>query len=302
MEHINLNIILNRNEKKKKILDFLNNFYENKSNIKIKRCIYLHGSSGSGKTYFIKNILKDNNYDIIYFNSNNVRNTKTIKNLNNNNISNNNVISLFNKKKKNIVILMDEIDSMNNGDKGGINTLIKLIRPKKTSKQMKETYTNIPIIAIGNNKIDKKIKELKKNCMCIKLELPTNKEMEIILKKMMPKINYKILIKHSQNNLKKIDLFYNIYKKDHKLLKKHLKFFKLKNFNKSTKCITKNILLNKFNIVNHRDLINETDRTSIGLLFHENIINIFKNTETSINTYIEILSNINYCDFIDRIT
>ena len=43
--------------------------------------------------------------------------------------------------------------------------------------------------------------------------------MKIIFKKLMPKINYKILIKHSQNNLKKIDLFYNLYKKDSELLK-----------------------------------------------------------------------------------
>ena len=36
---------------------------------------------------------------------------------------------------------MDEIDGMNNGDKGGINSLIKLIRPKKTNKQKKEQMT-----------------------------------------------------------------------------------------------------------------------------------------------------------------
>ena len=30
---------------------------------------------------------------------------------------------------------MDDIDGMNNGDKGGINSLIKIIRPKKTKKQ-----------------------------------------------------------------------------------------------------------------------------------------------------------------------
>jgi Cdc6-like AAA superfamily ATPase len=42
---------------------------------------------------------------------------------------------MFHKKVKKIVIVMDEIDGMNNGDKGGINTLIKLIRPKKTKKQ-----------------------------------------------------------------------------------------------------------------------------------------------------------------------
>ena len=41
---------------------------------------------------------------------------------------------------------MDEIDSMNNGDKGGINSLITLIRPKK--HQIKEFIINIPIIII----------------------------------------------------------------------------------------------------------------------------------------------------------
>ena len=42
-----------------------------------------------------------------------------------------NVLSLLNKKKKHLAIIMDEIDGMNNGDKGGINSLIKIIRPKK---------------------------------------------------------------------------------------------------------------------------------------------------------------------------
>ena len=46
-------------------------------------------------------------------------------------MSDKNILSLFNKKSKSIAIIMDEIDGMNNGDKGGINSLIKLIRPKK---------------------------------------------------------------------------------------------------------------------------------------------------------------------------
>ena len=42
------------------------------------------------------------------------------------------------KKEKKIAIVMDEIDGMNSGDKGGINALIKLIRQKKTKKQKLE--------------------------------------------------------------------------------------------------------------------------------------------------------------------
>ena len=33
---------------------------------------------------------------------------------------------------------MDEIDGMNSGDKGGINSLIKLIRPKKQKNKKKK--------------------------------------------------------------------------------------------------------------------------------------------------------------------
>ena len=56
---------------------------------------------------------------------------------------------------------------MNNGDKGGINTLIKLIRPKKTKKQKLEDYTLCPIICIGSYHIDKKIRELMKVCLLL---------------------------------------------------------------------------------------------------------------------------------------
>ena len=77
---------------------------------------------------------------------------------------------------------MDEIDGMNSGDKGGINTLIKLIRPKKTKKQKKKNITMIPIICIGNYHIDKKIKEMMKVCSTIELKTSLqNKQMKILL-------------------------------------------------------------------------------------------------------------------------
>ena len=302
MNNINLDEILERGKIKEEILSFLDYFYKNKFNKKIKRSIYLHGNTGSGKTYFVKKILQDMKYDIVYYNSNNTRNSKFIKNISSNYVSDNNILSLFNKKQKKIVILMDEIDSMNNGDKGGINSLITLIRPKKTSKQKKEFIANIPIIIISNNKIDKKIKELKKYCICLNLKDPTREQLKKIFKKLMPDINENMLIEYSQHNLKKINLYYNLYKKNPSFLKNYIKCFSLKNNNENRKIITKNILYKKFTIKDFIDTINETDRTSIGLLFHENIIDIFEDIDNSIDIYIEILKNINYCDYIDRIT
>ena len=37
----------------------------------------------------------------------------------------------FNKKKKKIVIVLDDIETMNTGDKGGINALAKLVKKKE---------------------------------------------------------------------------------------------------------------------------------------------------------------------------
>ena len=50
--------------------------------------------------------------------------------------------------------------------------------------------------------------------------------------------------------------------------------------------------------------MNETDRTSVALLFHENIIDLFRNDNQNeiINFYIKILDNICFSDYIDRIT
>ena len=89
-----------------------------------------------------------------------IRNKGVIENITKDNMTDINVMSSFYAKKQNIAIIMDEIDGMNNGDKGGLTTLIKLIRPKKTRKQKKEDIAKSPIICISNYHSDKKIKEL----------------------------------------------------------------------------------------------------------------------------------------------
>ena len=135
MEALNFNKILNREEKASAIKEILTNFELNKNNLLFKKGIYVYGDPGSGKTTFVTNILKEMNYDIIKYDAGDIRNKSIIDNITKHNMSDKNIMSLFNKKVKKIAIIMDEIDGMNNGDKGGINTLIKLIRPKKTKKQ-----------------------------------------------------------------------------------------------------------------------------------------------------------------------
>jgi len=135
MDNLNINNLLNREEDAEKIKAILKDFEVNKNNLNIKRGLYIYGEPGSGKTTFITNILKELNYDIIKYDAGDIRNKSIMDTITKHNMSDRNIMSMYHKQIKRIAIIMDEIDGMNNGDKGGINTLIKLIRPKKTKKQ-----------------------------------------------------------------------------------------------------------------------------------------------------------------------
>jgi len=174
MENLNINLILNREEIENQLSQSLNYFEEHKNDLSTRRGIYIYGAPGVGKSHFVKQCLKKLNYDIISFDAGDIRNKSIIETITKHNMSDKNIISLFKGDKKKIAVIMDEIDGMNSGDKGGINSLIKLIRPKKTKKQKKEQITMIPIICIGNYHIDKKIKEMIKICNTFELKKPTS--------------------------------------------------------------------------------------------------------------------------------
>ena len=309
MDQLNLNNILERINEEKCLIETLQHFEKNKNNVLTKRGIYVYGAPGSGKTFFVKNILKKLNYDIISFDAGDVRNKSIIENITKNNMSDTNIISMFKKEKKKIAILMDEIDGMNGGDKGGINSLIKLIRPKKTKKQKLEDTTMIPIICIGNYHIDKKITEMMKVCVTIELKTPNKGKIETIIKMLMPTLDASLLqnmVMFINGDLRKVNATYDIYKNQQTILKNKIinTMFQPKTYNEDTKQITKNLLNNNYSINDHMLLMNETDRTSVGLLFHENIIDVVEKIPKDIGIpfYINILSNICFADYIDRIT
>jgi hypothetical protein len=204
---------------------------------------------------------------------------------------------------------MDEIDGMNNGDKGGINTLIKLIRPKKTKKQKLEEITMNPIICIGNHHVDKKIKELIKVCNTIELKTPTNIQITNIIDNLIPDINVNIKIKfidYVQGDLRKLINIHNIYLKKPDIFNSEIiqNIFHLKSYNEDTKKITHKLLSQSFTMNDHLTIMNETDRTIVGLLWHENIIDTIEKADKkySIPFYLNQLDNICFSDYIDRIT
>ena len=304
-----MNKILEREHIAEDIKKILQNFDENSADLTYKKGIYIYGAPGCGKTEFVIHLLKEMNYDIIKYDTGDVRNKSLIDTITSDNIANCNVLNSMQGNKKKIAIIMDEIDGMNNGDKGGISSLIKLIRQKKTKKQKIENKTMNPIICIGNYYIDKKIRELMKVCNAFELKPPTTIQMTKMIDLFIPNLKTKkkqIMLKFLQGDIRKLSYMKKIYEKKPELLDDYIieNIFHNKSYNEDAKKTTQLLINKQFSLKENVSLINETDRTIIALLWHENIVDIFNKTEkrVSIPFYQTILKNICYADYIDRIT
>ena len=311
-----MNQILDREGIYQEIKAILTNYEENCKNIQFKKGIYIYGSPGCGKTYFITEILKDLNYDIIKYDAGDIRNKALIDTITSNNIGSQNVLQMMKRAPKKIAIIMDEIDGMNNGDKGGITSLIKLIRQKKTKKQRLEHHSNNPIICIGNYYVDKKIKELMKVCHTFELKPISKNQLYNIIKLQMPLLSsnlsenpeykslYDKMAEYIQGDFRKLDFIKKIYEKKSNIEESLFSFFNLKTFNEDSKKITHRLLTTDLSFGEHSRIINDTDRTIIALLWHENIVDMLSRLPNhhSIPFYLEILDNICFSDYIDRIT
>ena len=309
MESLNINHILHREIQVEFIKNILYNFEKNKLDLTTKKGIYIYGVPGTGKTMFISKILKEMNYDIIKYDAGDIRNKSIIETISKHNMADKNIMSLFHKKAKPLAIVMDEIDGMNNGDKGGINALIKIIRPKKTKKQKLEEVTMNPIICIGNYHVDKKMKELMKVCHLVELKTPTKAEMVSLIDKIIPNIEETVkeeIILFIQGDLRKLQTIYDFYKNNNNELNYSIlqNIFHLKSYNEDTRKITKKLINNHYSLEDHLTIMNETDRTIVGLLWHENIIDVLgkMKPDVSVPFYLSVLHNICFADYIDRIT
>ena len=290
-----INEILERN---KIIREIKEKIIAHKSFENIKKNIFIYGENGIGKTFLVKNIIKELNYDILYYNNINSRNKTDITTGFN---GNQNVIQLFHKIQKKIIIVIDDVDHMSSGDKNGISTLTKVVRLKKTKKQQTEESSANQIICIGTSMQDKKMKELANSCIQFKLNPPTKMQMLKIIKLLMPdkKEYHEDILNYIDLNIWKLESLFNIYNKNKSII--NLEFLNITRNNYSSnenKIFTKNII----NMSNENYSLNDLDKNVIGLIWHENIIDVFSKIPLNkrIEIYIYFLQNICFADYIDK--
>ena len=304
---------LNRSEMGEILIDFLNKFEENKNNISKTCGIHVYGPCGSGKTTFVNNILKKLGYHIVRYDTSDTRNRNVMQTITCGNVAEVSVISMFKEKKKRTktAIVIDEIDGMIHGEKGGLNSLIKLVRGKKTTKQKQEPRTLVPVICVGGEQMDKKLKELNKACINIYIKRPTDSELKNIINHYFRIDNEnlgnidKSILNLINGDLRMLNNIHRLYNND----KEH--FFKMKLYEaldskdgvSESKAVVHTCISKKLELNDHIDIVNEAERTIVALLWHENVIDVLPNTNLeNIIIYKKLLDNICFADYIDRIT
>ena len=134
---------------------------------KYKSNILIMGDPGIGKTSLAHILLKSHGFDVIEFNASDVRNTDQIDTIFKDILSSSkNVSSMLNDNPTKIGVIMDEIDGLSTGDKGGL---------KRIQYYLQKNNYICPIILTCNiskncNITSKKFAEMRKNCEIYSLE------------------------------------------------------------------------------------------------------------------------------------
>jgi replication factor C subunit 1 len=143
------------------------------------KAVLLSGPPGIGKTSAARIVCRELGYEVLETNASDTRNKNSIQNMLKD-LSSNQSLDYFSvaglKKQeqnpntgifgggntKKSVIIMDEVDGVGAGDRGGIAALIQVVKQSKT-----------PIICICNDRMNKKLASLVNHCLDLKFVKPS---------------------------------------------------------------------------------------------------------------------------------
>jgi DNA polymerase III delta prime subunit len=289
---------------KKKIKDWINDFKSKKKDF--TNCLILHGPPGIGKTSIANLLLETNDFDVIEFNSSDIRNQKTLKEKIEDINGNVNILDFMCNKKKSIGIIIDELDGINSTEKGAIKELTNIINNTKE-------YSS-PFICTTNS-INKRIDVLKKKSFYIKLNKPDRNTIKQFITKICINENLDLsdeiklqIVKTSQLDFRRVIILmeylfnYNINNLSDEEIITTIEDYEKKSVDYTCYEATDKILNNYCN--DFSDII-RYDKANIGYLVYENFHNFIINNrkcsdEEKINIMSKIYNDFCYSDILDK--
>ena len=137
------------------------------------RSLLIHGPPGVGKTTTVRILAKELNYDVLELNASDQRNKAQIESMLNDlsqlslsiksaiNHSNKTVNLTEASAVKKTLIVMDEVDGVGGGDRGGLSALLLVVKK-----------TKVPIVLIANDRGDRRIQTLAFHSYEVKFQAP----------------------------------------------------------------------------------------------------------------------------------
>lgn len=297
------------------IISWLDSFEENKllqlNQKKRNRCIkkpniLISGQHGIGKSITIDIILNEKKYMIHTFN-NYVKTEHSIKGILDKIYNCGDILSMVNGEKKNIVILIESIESITATiDKGCIINLLK----------MNDINWYCPIILISNGQHAKLLSEIKKISLWIKMVPPTYHESYQIMSKIIKneKIMFKsndllqLIIEHSQFDLRRLitilhdlKLTYNTKEITRELIEEYFCYSQKKDIDFDLFKATEKLLYS-YQDINECLIYYESEKVLLPLMINQYYINIISNNKQkkSLNTIKLITDSMSYGDVVEN--
>lgn len=299
----NINDLYLSYDNKNKILKWIKDFKSKSNNF--TNCLILHGPPGIGKTSLANIILESNDFDIIEFNSSDIRSQKTLREKIDKINGNINILNFMCNKKKPIGIIIDELDGLSSMEKGSVKELTGIITESKNFGS--------PFICTTNN-INKKMDMLKKKSLYIKLNRPNKNNIKNFIEKINEEEKLELsdevinaIFKKSQLDFRRVVvlieyLFRNKNNSSEEDLLKLINNYEKKNVNNTSYEATDKLLCN--NLEDVADLSN-LDKSNIGYLFYENFINYINHNrlgseKEKLNTVVNIYNSFFESDKYDK--
>ncbi|KAG5179647.1 P-loop containing nucleoside triphosphate hydrolase protein [Tribonema minus] len=144
-----------------------------------KRAVLISGPPGIGKTTAATIVAKSLGFEVTEFNASDTRSKKSMEE-GLKDVLSNTVLSFGSKagsKPPKRVIIMDEVDGMGGGDRGGRNVAEADVQMRLLARSMGElikliAITKVPIICICNDRQDTKIRSLVNHCIDMRFKRP----------------------------------------------------------------------------------------------------------------------------------